>query len=68
MTSFMQDDVIGLEIKDAWISCHFDLTGLPIPAKGANLCHNLRQLKPRFATQTNRHTHTCHKIILFSFI
>ena len=50
MTSFMQDDIFGLEIKDAWTSHHFDLTGLPIPAKGANPCHNLPQLKPRLAT------------------
>ena len=40
MTSFTQDDIIDLEIKDAWISCHFDLLDLPIPAKGANPHHN----------------------------
>ena len=30
-----QYDVICLEIRDAWISCHFDLTNLLTPAKVA---------------------------------
>ena len=45
MMSFMQYDVIGLEIKDAWISHHFDPSTLPIPTTGANPHHNLPHLK-----------------------
>ena len=63
ITSFMQDDIICLKIRDAWISRHFDLTSLLVTTKGCPPTPYLAHLKPRLVThrvlQHHLHASAC---------